>query len=234
VVSEDVIIIGDKVDLLGHHDRLYRTMIEDISDRKYFLVGVPRFGGVPMPIHNNEMMYMVFYRESGRYILEVQAVRFEDRNGVRYIWLLQKTEPHKDQRREAFRVPTLMEVKVFEYVEGMEFDMPTSGSDAGLELLDDAVIRDISVSGVALVTKHDYELEEKYLLKLALKWPRDRITKFVTCATVRRIGAWRDSDKNMVGFSFFGQSKHQSELISRFVLDEQLRQLKQKRLVENE
>jgi len=64
--------------------------------------------------------------------------------------------------------------------------------------------------------------------------PKGQPTTFYTCAKVRRIHPWREEGKNLVGFCYFGQTRKASEQISVYVLEEQRRQLKQKRLIENE
>lgn len=229
---EEDIIIGDKVDLLGHQNRLYRTMIEDITENRFLLVGVPRFGGVPMPIRLDENVFMVFYRESGRFITEMRVVRFENRGDVRYIWLYQKTEPVKNQRRDAFRVPIIIDVSVCEYIENMEDGLPVFG---GFEtvVLEATTSRDISITGMSIVSSEKLELGDKRLLKMFLKWPSASSPPFHVCAVVKRCLPWRDSGKSILGLSFLGQTKDMTEYISKYVLEEQRRQLKQKRLIEN-
>jgi len=159
-LSEEIIVVGDKVDLLGHQNRLYRTMIEDIYEGEFFLVGVPRYAGIPMPIRDDDRMFMVFYRESGRYILEVQAVRFETRGEVSYIWLHKESEPVKDQRREAFRLPLMIDVNVHEYSENLENKLPVFGEGPVEKEKEAVVSRDISVTGISLVTKENYEQDQ--------------------------------------------------------------------------
>ncbi|MCL2226431.1 MAG: flagellar brake protein [Oscillospiraceae bacterium] len=234
--KEELLVIGDKVDLLGHQNRLYRSMIEDVAESRFFLVGVPRFGGVPMPLHLDDSIFMVFYRESGRFITEMQVARFENRGDVRYIWLFQKTAPVKNQRREAFRVPTIVDVEVCQYVEGLESDLEGTLESEEFELviLDRVTSRDISLTGMALISDvHEYEVGQKYLLRMYLGGVQKGEKSFHTCATVNRILPWRDSGKRLIGVKFHAQTKEMSEQVSRYVLEEQRRQLKQKRLIEN-
>ena len=261
--NEELLVVGDKVDLLGDQNRLYRTMIEDVSENRVFLVGVPRHGGVPMPLHIDDTLYMIFYRESGRFVTEMQVVRFDKIGDVRYTWLYQLTEPVKNQRREAFRVPIIFDASICEYTEGLEEKLspfgtpekktpPAESADESAAsppesvapppesvavVLDEVKSRDISLTGTALVTKNEYKVGEKYLLKLfingPINGPKAGAPPFHTCATVKRVLPWRETGKSVVGFNFFGQTKDMSEHISKFVLEEQRRQLKQKRLIEN-
>lgn len=231
MLNEEIIGLGDKVDLLGHFDRLYRTMIEDIAENRFFLVGIPRFSGTPMPLHIGESIHLIFYRDSGRFISVMEVVQFEKRGNVRYVWLYQKTEPIKNQRRDAFRVPTIIDVEICKYVEGMDLKLSSFG---GVETIarETVTSRDISVIGVSIITGNKYEVGKRFLLKLHLLWPTNTTPPFHTCAKVMRVSSWRDSGKNIVGMSFFGHTKEMNEYITKYVLDEQRRQLKQKKLIE--
>ena len=231
--ESDNIVIGENVDLLGRQNRLYRTKIEDTQGNGFFLVGVPRFGGVPMPVHMDDKLYLVFYRESGRFVTEMKVVGFENRDEVRYTWLHQETEPVRDQRREVFRVPVLFDVMVYDYTEDLENNISVFGTADEALFVEKVSSRDISVAGIAIVTKREYEIGENRYLKLFLDWPQKGASPFLTCCTVRRIARWRDTGQSIVGMSYFGLSRLMNEHISRYVLEEQRRQLKQKRLVES-
>ena len=230
--DESVISIGEKVDLVGHKNRLYRTKVEDIIETGLYLVGVPRYSGTPMPLHAGEDVYMIFYRETGRYITQMNTVGFEKRGEIRYAWLFQKTEPHKDQRREAFRVPVSLEVQVRKYNEDAESRIPLFGDMEDAELIEDVSSKDLSVVGISIITKKEYVPGERHLLNVLFAAPESGVTPFITCAVVARSVPYRESGKHLVGLSFFGHSKRMTEQISKFVLEEQRRQLRQRRLVE--
>jgi len=118
--DDSEIVVGEKVDLVKEKGRFYRTMIEDMYGGGSYLVGVPSIGGIPMLLHVDDEVFMVFYRESGRYIAPMRVAAFEKSGEIRYALLLQKSEPQRDQRRGAFRLPARMKVLVCEYEEGME------------------------------------------------------------------------------------------------------------------
>jgi c-di-GMP-binding flagellar brake protein YcgR len=231
--EDEIIIIGEKVDLLGHKNRLYRTKIEDTHGNGFYLVGVPRFSGIPMPVHMDDKLHMVFYRESGRFVTEMKVVGFENRDEIRYTWLHQETEPVRDQRREVFRVPVIFDVMVFDYMEDMEKNIPMIGAAEEALFVEKVSSRDISVAGIAIVSKKEYEIGENRYIKMFLEWPQKGAAPFATCVTVRRIARWRDTGQSIVGMSYFGQTRLMGEHVSRYVLEEQRRQLKQKRLVES-
>ena len=228
--DEAVIDLGEKVDLVGHKNRLYRTKVEDIIENGLFLVGIPRFGGVPMPLHSGEDVYMVFYRETGRYITQMNTVGFEKREEIRYAWLFQKSEPYKDQRREAFRVPVSLDVQVCEYNEDAESRIPLFGDIEVADLIEETSSRDLSVTGIAILSKKDYEPGDRKLLRVFLDGQDGARTPFLTCATVVRSVPYLESGKFQIGMNFFGHTKKMNESITKYVLEEQRKQLRQRRL----
>jgi len=269
--NDDVIKLGDMVDLAGHKNRMYRTKIEDMTPNGLFLVGVPRFSGAPMPIHVNEDIYLVYYRPNGRFIVRMNVVGFEKRGDIRYVWLYQKTEPYKDQRREAFRVPVRRAVSVCEHPREDGAAPPETGVAGGIgwtgetaetagaggpaetaktggpaetdetagtaetgnrEVLEEVSSSDLSVTGISFLTKREYTVGDKQLLMIYIHENRDENPPVTVSAIVARSTPMRESGRNLVGMKFSGLNKSQHEYISKFVLEEQRRQLKQKRLVE--
>jgi len=235
--EEEMIVVGDKVDLVAQMDKVYRTMIEDKIENGLFLAGVPSRHGSIMQVEQDDDLYLVFYRETGRYIAQMKVIALEKRGEIRYMWLAQKTPVQKNQRREAFRLPVSCVVEIFEYVEDNGQDLANMEEEVKTIAFEAVSSRDISVTGIALLTKKEYDPEEKYTLNLHLgrknagiviveKTPPVRIT-----ATVTRCIPWRTSNKNDTGMQFFGLTKDMSERLARFVLIEQQRQIKKRRLL---
>jgi len=239
-VLEEEIIVGDKVDLVTSAGAVYRTMIEDRLDNGPFLAGVPNRKGVHMLVDRGDDIYLVFYRETGRYIAQMKVIALENRGGIRYMWLTQKTMAQKNQRREAFRLPVSFEVQIYEYTDDVENGI-TFALDAvkaiSLEIVNS---RDLSVTGIALLTKKQYELGEQFLLSMHLGREAgnikgsigdDKTPALHLTATVRRCIPWRTSNTFNTGMQFFGMTESMSEGVARYVLTEQQRQIKRRRLV---
>ena len=129
-----------------------------------------------------------------------------------------------------------MSVKVCEYCEQPEEkkdetdDETTSAEKAPeppeLETVDS---RDLSITGIALMTKREYKANEQYLLKLHIDDGRGKMQEFPICARVMRIAPWRDTKFYRVGLQFLGMPKKMNEQLSRFVLVEQQKDIKNKR-----
>jgi hypothetical protein len=238
-LDEDIIVVGDRVDLVVQMGQVYRAMIEDRIDNGPFLLGIPSNKGIPMHVEQDDDIYLVFYRESGRYVAQMSVVALEKRGTIRYMWLLQKTKAQQNQRRGAFRLPVSFGVRIYEYSEEMEKGLLSKEEEAGLISLEAINSRDISVTGISLLTKKPYELEEKYILSMqldmtpasvrsrqtGLKIPETQMT-----ATVKRCIPWRTGKMFNTGMHFFGMTRSMSENLARYVMTEQQRQIKKRRL----
>jgi len=237
-VDDEIILVGDKVDLVAESGIVYRTMIEDRLNDGPFLAGVPNRKGIYMHVEQNDSIYLVFYRASGRYIAQMKVVATEKRGEIRYMWLMQVTRAQKNQRREAFRLPVEFAVKIFEFTENAEQGIRLVDEDANETVLETVNCRDISVTGIALLTKRKYEFDEKYLLSLHVdrtpasirtKSTRDTEPALHLTATVKRCIPWRTGNIFNTGMQFFGMTESMSDGIAKYVLNEQQQQIKRRR-----
>jgi len=238
IIADETIVVGDKVDIVTQSGQVYRTMIEDHVDNGPFLATVPNKKGIYMFVHQNDDLYLVFYRETGRYIAQMKVVALEKRGEIRYMWLMQKTKAQKNQRRQAYRLPVDFDVKIFEYTEEEKKGLIYIGGEAGEAALESISSRDISVTGIALLTRRKYELNDIYTLGLhmdrnAASARAKSITEsspalFLT-ATVRRCVSWRTGNLFNTGMEFIGMSEAMSDGIAKYVLSEQQKQIKRRR-----
>ena len=234
MAKHDTLYIGDKIDLTYNGRRFYKTVIGDMNDNGLILVSPATYRGITMQLQMLAEVYLVFYRESGRYSIQVRVVGFEDVDSVRYTILEQLTEPEKNQRREFYRLPDSVETLMYEYIDGIEYTIE------GVEDVDEAVqlatarTKDISAMGTALVSKWECRMGERYLLKMKLKGQRDKTLPFMVCAEVRRAEVSYESGIFDVGMRFIGLSKEQSDYLSKYILTQQQKKIAQKKLVEGE
>jgi len=240
-INEEDIVVGDKVDMVTRAGSVHRTMIEDKLNNGLFLAGVPSTKGVHMLVSENDDVYMVFYRPSGRFIANMKVMALENRRGIRYMWLAQKAKAQKNQRREAYRLPVDFEVQIFEYEEDIKKGLVFIRNEAETEPLEVGNCRDLSVTGIAILTKRQYELGDNFMLSLHLdRTPasiRNRsindktIPALHLTATVRRCIPWRTTKTFNTGMQFFGMTESMSDGIAKYVLNEQQKQIKRRRLI---
>ena len=211
----------------------YRTTIGSILKGGLLSAMVPGSGGIPMKIHLNDELALAFYRESGRYTTRVKVVNLEIRDDSRFMHLALLAEPEKDQRRKYYRLPVSLNVILCEYINHIEEDITMREELAEAVALEIAGTKDISITGVALITKHGYVHGDKYILKLFFEnKPREKATPFIICAEVIRSIPGRQNNSFQVGMRFFGQTQSMSEYLARYVLKQQQIQIMQRRLVE--
>jgi len=229
------ILVGDKVDVIMDSDRACRTMIEDNIGNGLFLAGVPRYGGVQVRLREDEVIPVMFYRESGRYVVSMKVIGFEKRGEIHYVWLFQSSVPHRVQRRAGYRVPVRIKVHLNKYIGSVDELMQESGDTAGAHAPDIADSLDISVTGIAITSRKTYTPGEKYQLKLHFDdEQREKTPPFILFAEVVRTLQGRNKGMQKVGMKFFGLTKSMDEFLARFVLVRQQQMLMQKRLVDKE
>jgi len=239
--DEEEIIIGDKVDLVTQSGDVYRTMIEDRFNDGPFLAGIPNKKGIFMHVAQDDDVYLVFYRDSGRYIAQMKVVALENRGELRYMWLIQKTQAQKNQRRNAFRLPVNFDVQIYDFTEEAEQGLTFVPDEVKATALEIVSSKDISVTGIALQTKKKYELEDKYMLSLhfhrnseSIRFravQNDTTPALHLTAIVKRCIPWRTGNTFNTGMHFFGMTESMSDGIAKYVLAEQQRQLKRKSML---
>jgi len=145
----------------------------------------------------------------------------------------------KNQRREAFRLPVSFNVQIFDIVDDKK-DKTSAKEKVKAIALELASSRDLSVTGVALLTGRQYELEERYLLGLHLgktsanvisgtiATTTDEASVLNLTATVKRCIPWRTGNTFNTGMHFLGLTEAMSDGIARYVLTEQQRQIKRR------
>jgi len=230
MLEDSTIVVGDNVDLVGEKGRIYRSKVEDVVEGVLFFIGTPKSSSRQMPLSVNDEVDVFFYRESGRYIAQMRVAGFEKKGELRSVMLLLSSKPQKNQRRKAYRLPARLDVQICQYVEGMENSLPEKGNVYETPVLESVNSKDISLTGVGLLTERDYEQGEKYLLKLFLNKTRAKEEVLPVCAFAARSVPWHGSGMKIVGMQFFGLTRTMSENISRYVISEQQKLITKKTL----
>ena len=232
--KETTLLIGDKVDITNDGRHFYKTMIGDIYDNGHILIGVPIYRGTAMRLELHEIIYLVFYRESGRYITQMNVLGFDIKDSVRYAVLEQLTPPEKNQRREFYRLPDRADILLCEYTDGVELTLALKDDIREAVKLADAVANDISVTGVSLSVKRECRLGERYLLKIYLSGTKSKSPPFLICAEVKRSSYSFEDYTYNVGLRFFGLPKSKREFLNKYILSQQQKKIVQRKLADGE
>ena len=235
-MSTDIlIIVGDKVDLMLPPDGEvpFRTTIEDIGADGVLWASFATSEDYPSTLGFNTEVDMVYYRHTGRYIARVKTVGFQIKGKVQYVLLTQMAEPVKDQRRKYYRLPVSLNALICEYNSSAEMGELAHEEPAEAVALEIAGTRDISITGVALVTKLEYTLGGKYILKLFFEEnPKEPEKPFAICAEVVRLDYEEKSSTYRIGMRFFAQTQTMSEYLARYVLKQQQKQVMRRRFID--
>jgi len=227
--ADDILMIGDKIELVKGDSRVYKTSIEDMTGNGLFLAIVPSYGGTHALLHVDDEITVSFFRATGRYMVKMQIAGFEKTGEIRYMWLLQKERPWQLQRRAAYRLSTAFKVQVCEYIEDAEEELPLFVADAGTHVLETAGSKDLSATGIALRVKWDYELGEKHLLKLFLDEQQEKRQSLDICAEVVRMIPELRKGVHSIGMQFFGQKRNMLDYLAKYVVAQQQKQIRQNR-----
>ena len=240
-------IVGDKIDISTDGRRFYKTSVWDTDENGFVLIGMPTYREEHLQLHLSDEVYLIFYRETGRYFAKMKVVNYHIKEDIQYSLLKQLTEPERNQRRQFYRLPANLEAMMFEYTDGIELTLTIKEDINEANMLVEARTKDISVSGIALITKRECVQGERYMLKLFFEESKDKdkgkgkdkdkdkeSPPFVICASVMRTGLRLETGMYNVGMQFFGVTNNKSEYLSKFILTQQQKRIVQRRLIEGD
>ena len=230
--SDDIIVLGDKVELILDDDRVFTTKVEDLTGTGLFLVAVPTLEAMPAHLYMNDKIIVGFYRHAGRFVTTMEVVAFEKQKEVQYVWLMQLTQPFKQQRRDAYRLPIDIKVHVCEYVEEMEKALPLYGAADGGTIIEKINSIDLSITGIALRSSRSYESGEIYQLKIFFADRPGDTRPFLVCSEVMRCLPTRESKVSKIGMRYYGASRSRGDILSKYVFTQQQKLIKQRKLVD--
>ena len=227
----NILDVGEKVDLTLDGKVFYKTVVGDVYENGLVMVGTPIHQGAYVNLQVFDEIYVVFYRDTGRYFVMMRVVDFQMRGGYHYTMLEQLEDPLKDQRREYYRLPISIEATLYEYSPDLEWSLSQGLDVEGVNRLSAAKTKDISATGIALITtKWECKLDEKYMLEMVF----DQYPKILACARVIRSEFSPEKNVYNVGMRFFGMEKSKNDFLSKYILTQQQKRIVQKKLFETE
>lgn len=217
--------IGEKVDLYLGQGPTYRTQLEDIDEAGLLLVSQPLYRGIPIVLRMNQEIELYYFRPNGRFGVDVVVDHIVTGDQVRLIALRRISEPHKQQRRESFRLMVALDA-VLRPVSAGVFPLRRTPEDDLVERR--VTTENVSETGVSIRSvKIAYDVGEKLLIKLYLPWPDEDADPLELRCEVRRCEL---ADPVLlsysVGLMFMDCSEETRQLIARYVLVKQQEQLR--------
>lgn len=227
--NANLLNIGDKVDLYLGTGPTYHSKLEDITSSGNLLVSIPTHKGEPIDVEKGQGLQLYFYRTNGRYRVNVRMNGYIRDRYVRLMELQPLSDPQKQQRRESFRLPVELKVLVT-YIENDSLTEELRGSDS---ITEEVTSANLSANGIAIMTKKQYSLGDRLLMRIYLKWPEEKSEPIELIGEVRQTALTDPFEKTyIVGIMFLYMSNDIYSHISRYVMAQEQKRLKQKRLVE--
>ena len=217
--------IGEKVDLYLGHGPTYRTQLEDIDGLGLLLISQPLYRGIPIVLRLGQQVEMYYFRPNGRFCIDVEMEGVVTTDQVRLIALRRISEPRKQQRRESFRLMTLLEA-VLRPVSAGPFPARRTNEDDLVERT--VTTENISETGVSVWSvKIAYDMGEKLYIRLYLPWPDEEAEPLELRCEVRRCELEDPVTLTYgVGLMFMDCPEETRQLIARYVLVKQQEQLR--------
>ena len=224
---------GDKVELYRVEQERYKTVVTEVVTEKMYLVPVPTVKLQPMQISEGDILYLTYFRDRGRYVMETVARSLVKRDELRYVVLEQIKEPEAKQLREFFRVPVDVKVKVSKLVK--ESGPKTPGAEPDEELgsveLEIAPAKDLSATGLSIMSNLEYDFGERFVLTLHFNDKRTQLPPLTVFAEAMRVEV-DDSGTRRVGMKFVGLTNSMSDQLTKYLLAVQQKQIIRKKLLE--
>ena len=220
---------GEKIDLYLGKGPYYRTLVDELPDDKTVIAPLPMYRGIPIILRQNQEIKMYFYRPNGRYIQSVKVIGFALEGNIRLVRLMELEPAEKQQRRDTFRVATMLRAILRPYEDS---EMPGKPSPQEEELMEEVPTFNISATGVAVRTTRDFEIGDRVRIRVFLTWPQQEPEQIDIVGEVRQImSVEQELRVKQLGMMFLDISEETSGRIEKFVIVEQQRKVKQKKLV---
>ena len=225
---------GDKVELYKTEQERYKTLITEVVSEKMYLVPVPTVKMQPMHINEGEIIYLTYFRDRGRYVMETVARSLVKREELRYVVLEQLKEPSPKQLREFFRLPVDVMVKVSKLVNKPGGES-TSGADADDDLetaeIETISANDLSLTGLSITSELEYKSGERFMLTIYFNDKKTNLPPLTMFSESMRVVV-DDFGMYRVGMKFVGLTNSMSDQLAKYLLAVQQKQIIRKRLIE--
>lgn len=224
--------LGEKVDLYLGRGPYYRTVVDDIPNKNTLILPIPTFRGISIILKMNQTVQLYFYRENGRYLIECVVIGLDLKSHVRMVALRMLTQPTRQQRRNSFRVETMVKAIIRPASLG---PFPRSPIPEEEELMEEVPTFNISATGIAVRTKREYHVGDQIYMRIFLAWPTEAAEPINVLCEIRQVlPVTGDRDMRQLGIMFLNANEDLSSHIAKFVLVEEQRRVRQRKLVEEE
>jgi c-di-GMP-binding flagellar brake protein YcgR len=191
----------------------YRSRIENIVDEK-LLVTWPTSAGIRMPVHADQMLNFSLVREGTAYSFTglVDSTATEP---LPQITVIINSEIHRVQRRQNYRIKSLVPIEISGEVRG------SSGKESTLPLFFKTITYNISAGGIAI--RNPKGVAEGSLLEAKLALPDQELIIKAPCRVVYNEPAFDNTILQQSGIQFLAISEKERARIVRYIYRTQLK-----------
>ena len=229
-----MLVDGDKIELYKTEKDRYKAVITEAITERMYLVPVPMNKMKPMEIYEGDIIYIAYFRERGRFVMETVARTIVKRGEVRYVVLDQIKEPYPKQLREFFRVPVDVKVIINKLVTAEESTDSAADpiDDLGSVELETVSAKDLSVTGLSIESQLEYKSGERFMLTLHFNDKRTQLPPLIVFSESMRVESDYHRNIYRVGMKFIGLTNSMSDQLAKYLLAVQQKQIIRKKLIE--
>jgi len=212
---------GEKIGISLDGEHFYPTMLEDITEDKHLIVSVPLYRGIPIILKVGQQVQLFFFRENGRFCIDVQVEEIIMHGPLRLISLLPLSEPSRQQRRNAFRLRIGLSALIRSF-NGNTIPTDPFALNEELTPWEEVLTNNLSEAGVSLNSVVSRKIGDCLHIKITLDHAPDHLEQIELLGIIRHFQPIDYSGKQFrLGVKFLPYSENLRRIVARFVLNKQ-------------
>ncbi|MCL1905427.1 MAG: flagellar brake protein [Clostridiales bacterium] len=213
--------IGERIGISLDGEIIYPTLLEDITEDNHLIISVPLYRGIPIIMKVEQHVQFFFFRDNGRFCIDVQVEEIIMRGPLRLISLLQLTEPHKQQRRESFRLRIGLSALIRPF-SGKQFPPDPFFVEEDMAPWEEVLTNNLSETGLSFNSIIEHKSGDYLHLKVTLDHSPEHMEQIELLGLVRQSQAIDYLGRQYrLGVEFLPYSENLRQLIAKFVLKKQ-------------
>ena len=213
--------IGERIAVSLDGEHFYPTLLEDMTEDDHLIISVPLYRGIPVIMKVEQHVQFFFFRENGRFCIDVQVEEIILRGPLRLISLLPLTEPHRQQRRDSFRLRIGLSALIRPF-SGKISPPDQLFAEADLNPWEEVLTNNLSETGVSINSIVDHRTGDCLHLKITLDHAPDHLEQIQLLGIVRQVQVIEYLGRQYrLGVEFLPYSDNLRRLIAKFVIKKQ-------------
>jgi c-di-GMP-binding flagellar brake protein YcgR len=217
----DPLKTGERIGISLDGEHIYPTLLEDMTEDKHLIASVPLHRGVPIILKVGQQVQFFFFRENGRFCINVQVEEIIMHGPLRLISLLPLSEPSRQQRRNAFRLRIGLSALIRPFTGNI---LPTDPffKEDDFTPWEEVLTNNLSEVGVSVNSVVPYKLGDCLHIKITLDHAPDHLEQIELLGIIRHHQSIDHAAKHYrLGLEFLPYVENLRRIIAKFVLKKQ-------------